>query len=244
LNERYTIARRLGGGGQATAYLARDLQNNSCDVVLKETILPVYADLHTRKQALEKFHEEAFALEKVKHPQIVKYLDSFVEDHRAYLVLHFIDGTTLRKTIEEHGPLAEDKALDYSKQMCEILRALHGLNPPLVHRDFTPDNMMVNKEGKLVLIDFAVAVQSQDSSSESAGKIAYMAPEQFKGSSSPQTDIYSFGCTMHYILTGEDPVPLTESHPGGKLGAVVAKATSQSANERYGSIRELDIALP
>lgn len=249
LNNRFKITRRLGGGGQATAYLAFD-QDQSSQVVLKETILPVYADLHTRKQSLEKFHQEAIALESVKHPQIVRYLDSFVEDHRAYLVLQYIEGTTLRRYINGRGPASQPDAIRMGLQMCEILSALHDLSTPLIHRDFTPDNLMINEEGKLVLIDFAVAVASQESSEEAAGKVAYMAPEQFKGSSTAQSDIYSCGCSLHYVLTGIDPVALSKCHPqklnpsvGAGLDAIIARSTSQTREERYQNIHELHAAL-
>jgi len=250
LNERYRCVKRLGGGGQATAYLATDLQEPSQSVVLKETILPVYADLHTRRKSLEKFHEEAFALESVKNAGIVRYLNSFVEDHRAYLVLEHIEGTTLRTKIQANGILSENAAVKYALSMCEILSVLHDKNPPLIHRDFTPDNLMLRANGALVLIDFAVAISSTEGGDEAAGKIAYMAPEQFKGSSTVLTDIYSAGCSIHYILTGQDPEPLTESHPkqivpslSDAIDRIIAKATCAEATNRYQSISELQKEL-
>ena len=249
LKDRFTIKKRLGGGGQATAYLAGDMQQ-LCPVVLKETILPVYADLHTRKQALEKFHAEALALASVKSPQIVKYLDSFVEDQRAYLVLQYIEGRTLRQEIQSKGALTGAEAVKAGRQMCAILSTLHSLNPPLIHRDFTPDNIMINADGKLVLIDFAVAVSTQESCQDAAGKVAYMAPEQFKGSSTVQNDIYSCGASLHYILTGKDPVALSECRPGSvnasidsRLDEIVARATNQLTEARYKNIQELESAL-
>ncbi len=250
LKDRFHILKRLGGGGQATAYLATDSKSPSEPIVLKETILPVYADLHTRKQALEKFHEEAVALDKVKHPQIVSYLDSFVEDHRAYLVLQFVEGRTLRQLIEDRGKLSQTETLNFAMQMCDILISLHSLTPSLIHRDFCPDNMIVNSQNNLVLIDFAVAVNTQESSSESAGKIAYMAPEQFKGMSTVQSDIYACGASVFYMLTGKDPVALSESHPrlsddsiDIKLDEIVARATSQTSENRFASIVETKSAF-
>jgi serine/threonine-protein kinase len=246
LNERYRCVKRLGGGGQATAYLATDLLEPAQSVVLKETILPVYADLHTRRKSLEKFHEEAVALESVKNNGIVRYLNSFVEDHRAYLVLEHIEGTTLRTKIEKSGTLGENEALKYALAMCEILAVLHDKNPPLIHRDFTPDNLMLRADGALVLIDFAVAICTTEGSDEAAGKIAYMAPEQFKGTSTVQADIYSAGCTIHFTLTGQDPEPLSESHPqhivktlSAEIDRIIAKATCADPSNRYQSVLEM-----
>ena len=193
LDSRYRVLKKLGAGGEGSVYLAEDSQSKE-NVVLKETILPVYADLIARKKALEAFHKEAFALESVKHPDIVKFLGSFVADHRAYLALAFIDGTTISETVSRQGPLAEDSVIKLAVQMCDVLSQLHGLTPPLVHRDFTPDNLIIKTDGGLMLFDFAVAVSADGESQDVAGKVSYMAPEQLKGKPNAQSDIYSLGC--------------------------------------------------
>lgn len=265
VNNRFTVKKRLGGGGQATAYLAFDSEKD-CNVVLKETILPVYADLPTRKQALAKFHEEALALESIKSPNIVKFIDSFVEDHRAYLVLEYIEGKTLRRFVEENSPMSEADAVSYGIQICRILEALHSLSPPLIHRDLTCDNLILTKEGKLVLIDFAVAVAASAANEvdgsqlkleagsgpemETAGKIAYMAPEQFRGSASEQTDIYSLACCLYYLLAGKDPLPLqvadlsaSRADLSSKLCGIVARGTSQLPDTRFRRAKDLAAEL-
>jgi tRNA A-37 threonylcarbamoyl transferase component Bud32 len=249
LNDRFRIERKIGGGGQGTAYLATDIKDSKY-VVLKETILPVYADLLTRKKALEDFHKEAFALETVKHPQIVEFLGSFIEDHRAYLVLAYIEGQTLRDLVFASGTLPESEVIKLALQMCVILKVLHEREPALVHRDFTPDNMLIDKNGKMVLIDFAVAIEHEHGSSEAAGKVAYMAPEQLRGISTSQTDIYSLGCALHFMLTGQDPVALTESHPSQikssvsqPMDALVGKATSSDASKRFSTVADVEKAL-
>src|SRR5581483_5192636 len=101
------------------------------------------------------------------------------------------------------------------QQMCEILAYLHGLEPPVVHRDFTPDNLMITDDGTLKLLDFNVAMSADNAatSSTAVGKHAYMAPEQFRGLPEPKSDIYSLGATLHFLLTGRDPEPISVSHP-------------------------------
>ena len=250
LNNRYEIIRILGAGGQGTVYLAADRQDNS-QVVLKETILPVYTDLMTRRQALESFHKEAFALESVKHSNIVKFLRlrNVVCDHRAYLVLEFIQGKTLSQTIKEQGALSAEQCVKYGVAMCDMLDVLHSLTPPLVHRDFTPDNLIVTDDGSLVLIDFAVAVAGDGESQDTAGKASYMAPEQFKGRPTVQSDIYSLGCTLFYALTAHPAEPLEEAHPilfndsvPLALSDVVARST-QSISDRTASAQLLKSEL-
>jgi hypothetical protein len=249
LDNRYRIIKRLGAGGQGTVYLSED-QGNKTEVVLKETVLPVFADIISRKQAIEDFHKEAFALESVQHPNIVKFIGSLVCDHRAYLVLEYIKGRTLQSRIESEGPCSSAQAVAFGKQMCDILLALHKLSPPLIHRDFTPDNLIINEDGKLVLLDFAVAVAGGRASTEVAGKASYMAPEQFKGSPTVQSDLYSAGCTVHYCLTGENPDPITECHPilinediPINLNDVVAHATKYDASLRFRDAGEFKEAL-
>jgi tRNA A-37 threonylcarbamoyl transferase component Bud32 len=257
LNERYRITRRLGAGGQGTVYLAQDTQNADENVVLKETILPVYADLLVRKQALASFHKEALSLESLSHEHIVKFKRSFVCDHRAYLVLQYIDGATLSQKIKKGGVLAPELAIKYASQITDILQALHQSSPPLVHRDLTPDNLMLKDDDNLVLIDFAIAVSSasklndgEESSSDVAGKAAYMAPEQFQGKPVIQSDIYSLGGVLFFMLTGDHPEPLTSSAPllinhsiSEDLNCLVMKTTSYQAKDRFASAADLKQAL-
>lgn len=249
LDSRYRIIKRLGAGGQGTVYLAHDSTEQK-ELVLKETILPVYADLISRRQAIEDFHKEALALESVKHPNIVRFIGSFVADHRAYLVLDYIQGCTLKETITAHGPLSQDRAIAFGIQMCDILSVLHSLSPPLIHRDFTPDNLIVDGDDQLILLDFAVAVAGDRAGTEVAGKAAYMSPEQFKGKPTIQSDVYSAGCTISFSLTGQHPDPLTESFPmllnndvSRELNDVVAKSTRYDVAERYSDVSALRSAL-
>lgn len=244
LDHRYKTIKRLGAGGQGTVYLAEDTQASAPanQVVLKETILPVYADLTARKRALEEFHKEAFALESASHPNIVKFLRSFVADHRAYLVLEYVNGSTLSEVIARQGSLTCAQAREFGLKMCDILQALHGLETPLIHRDFTPDNLMLAGNGELVLIDFAVSVAGEASGADVAGKASYMAPEQLKGKPTPQSDVYAMGCTIYYLLTGFHPEPLGEAHPilvndevSKEMNDFVARCTSQDQATRYES---------
>jgi len=106
---KYILDRKLGTGGQGSAYLAHDTAGKQ--VVLKEYILPVYVDTRVRRRALETFEHEAAMLSKLNNPAVVKLLDVFVEDHRGYLVLEFIDGINLRDYVVKNGPVPEQPSV-------------------------------------------------------------------------------------------------------------------------------------
>jgi serine/threonine-protein kinase len=175
--------------------------------------------------------------------------DFFIEDHRAYLVLEHIDGESLKQLVERIGPLKEHNVLQLAAQMCEILHYLHNLTPPLVHRDFTPDNLILRPDGKLKLIDFNVAQKMENESTFTGtivGKQSYLPPEQFRGAACPASDIYAFGCSLFYLLVGTDPEPITVSHPSKErtdvpkeLDDIVARATALEAEDRYATIDEV-----
>ncbi len=243
---RYHVIDSLGVGGQGYAYHTKDTDNKR-QVVLKEFILPVYVDVNVRKSALEQFENEARILRQLEHPQIVKLLDFFVEDHRAYLVLELIDGSSLRQIVERNGKLTEEQVRGLASQMCDLLAYLHSCSPPVVHRDFTPDNLILGKDGVLKLIDFNVAQEEAEATTTGTvvGKHAYLPPEQFRGMPVPQSDIYAFGATLQFLLTGEDPEPISVSKPqesradvSNGLNHIVERATALELEERYQSIGE------
>lgn len=244
---KYQIERALGVGGQGTAYLAYDVADENRDVVLKEFILPVYVDITVRRQALDKFEREAKILKQLDHQQIVKLVDFFVEDHRGYLVLEHIDGGSLRQLVEQRGKVSESEARSLAKQMCEILNYLHGLTPPVVHRDFTPDNLILRKDGTLKLVDFNVAQQTESTATGTVvGKHAYLPPEQFRGMPTTQSDIYAMGATLYYLVTAQDPEPISEAHPrevethiSQDFDRIVGQATAIDPELRYKTAADL-----
>lgn len=244
---RYEVQRTLGVGGQGQAYIALDKVSGRT-TVLKEFILPVYVDVNVRRGALEQFENEARVLRQLDHPKIVKMLDFFVEDHRAYLVLEHIHGGSLREIVKNHGRLLEKQVRMLAVQMCEILAYLHGLNPPVVHRDFTPDNLILSVDGTLKLIESNVARQEVESTTSGTvvGKHAYIPPEQFRGMPETQSDIYAMGATLFFLLTGQDPEPISVSHPRNvcadvseSLNEIVQRATALELDKRYKVVSDL-----
>lgn len=241
----YTIVEQLGVGGQGTAYLSRT--EDGSQVVLKEFILPVYVDINVRRQALERMQNEVQMLKKLDNDRIVKLKDFFIEDHRGYLVLELIDGDSLRTIVNREGKMSEAAVVSLMLQMCDMLEYLHSLSPPVVHRDFTPDNLILGSDGVLKLVDFNVAQQKDVTATGTVvGKHAYIPPEQFRGKPNSQSDLYAMGATVYFLLAGEDPEPITSSHPkeavasvSGGLDIIVARATALDTNYRYKLAEEI-----
>lgn len=247
-DKKYKIERTIGAGGQATAYEASVAHvSDKFRVVLKEFVLPAQAGIKVRKRVLENIQKEATLLKKLTHPNIVKLLDFFVEDQRAYLVLEHINGVTLKQRIEDGGALTDAQAAPLAITMCQILEYLHSSKPPVVHRDFTPDNLMLVGGTSIKLIDFNVAQQLEANSTKTVvGKHAYIPPEQFRGQATEQSDIYALGATLAFLLTGVEPTPILQSHPqkinagvSSELNAIVAKATTLEASGRYANAAEM-----
>jgi hypothetical protein len=242
---KYTIKEKIATGGQAKIYSAVDSETNQ-PVAVKELVLPIHAGAQVRNRAFGNVKNEAMMLGTLSHPGIVKLLDNFVEDHRAYLVLEHISGRTLRKTVQEDGPFATDEIVPIAMQICDVLQYLHSQSPPVVHRDLTPDNLMLSDgDAKRVrLLDFNVAQQLESNSTKTVvGKHNYMAPEQFKGKPCTQSDLYSLGCTLFFLCTGADPLPLSASRPSSRCPSVPAaiddlifKLTQPKLEDRYTEI--------
>lgn len=253
---RFKIVRQLAAGGQGTAYLAEDNEEAGRQIVLKEYILPVYVDGKSKRNALESLEHQATILRSLNHNNIVKLTGFFVEDHRAYLVEEFIRGESLRASVVKNGPAPPLIAARLGLVMADILMYLHSRKPPVVHRDFTPDNLLYDQEGHLKLIDFTVAQRGESGTGNTVvGKQAYLPPEQFRGRATTQSDIYAMGATLYYLLTGQDPEPLSQARLTGREGqfgdgevaevldAILARATALELSERYQRADEIKSEL-
>lgn len=247
----YTVIRRAGIGGHGTVYFATSKKHSNQIVVLKEFVLPIYPDIRVRKSAAERFQAEANMLSSLNHPQIARFIELFIEDHRAYLVMELVEGETLKDLVAAQGPLPEAEVVRLALQICEIMKYLHEQEPPIIHRDLTPDNVMLAEDGLIKLIDFSVAEEVTSGVTGSVvGKPNYISPEQFRGKPTTASDIYSFGATLYYLLTGTDPPPITALHPqrtndklSDALDSIIAKCTQLKVDDRYISFTDVLVAL-
>ncbi len=254
LSESYKIERMLSGGGQGTAYLAStlataDLPHMPPYVVIKELILP--ANDRGMQKATDNLVKEVAILRRISHPRIVRLYDFFIEDMRGYLVVEFIDGITLRQMVLQDGALQEGLVAKIGASLCEALSYLHKLSPPIIHGDVTPENIMIEKSGEIKLMDFDASQElTRNKTNTVVGKHAYMSPEQFKGILSEASDIYALGCTLHFLLTGVDPEPISESCPAKivptlseKINEIVSRATKLDREARFSDLNEMRVQL-
>jgi tRNA A-37 threonylcarbamoyl transferase component Bud32 len=237
-NGRYRVACQLAFGGFAAVYLAENERKR--EVVLKEICVSHLNNRQTEESVLAHAKRESEILARLSHPQICALLDTFTEKGRNYLVLERISGKNLRQIVREGGALPEDEVVGLTLQMLDILEYLGRQSPPVVHRDFTPENLVLRHDHKVVLIDFnAAADYISNVTGTLVGKHAYVTPEQLRGKAEPRSDLYGLGCTMYFLLTGKDPEPLTVSEPikqrvkvKPELNALIARLTQLDAADR------------
>lgn len=233
-NGSLTVLRPLALGGLSAVYLAQ-LDNNLL-VVLKESVVPEDSKEELKTKAREMFKREANLLMKLKHPAVVSVLDYFVENGRSYLLLDYVSGQDLRQYIKQNGRLREALVVEWAAQIATIVDYLHSQDPPVIHRDLTPDNFVIRPDGTIVVIDFGAANDFIGNATGTfVGKQSYIAPEQFRGKACLQSDIYAFGGTLYYLLTGEEPEALSQSEPGEKV------EISSLLNDLVKSCTELEV---
>lgn len=126
--------------------------------------------------------------------------------------MDYASGQSLRDLVSECGPQTYAQTRALLEQMAEVLDYLHSQAPSVVHQDFTPDNIIVCPDGTIRVIDFSVARQSfSHKTATVVGKQAFIAPEQFRGTPTAQSDLYSLGATIYFVLTGSEPTPISQS---------------------------------
>ncbi len=239
------VVRQLALGGLSAIYLCQ-LQDQKL-VVLKEAVVPEDCAENVREKARELFSREAELLSKLSHPSIVNVLDSFVDSGRSYMLLDYVAGQDLRQYVRQNGVPGETMVIDWSIQIANIMKHLHEQDPAIIHRDLTPDNLVLRDDGLIVLIDFGAANEFISKATGTfVGKQSFIAPEQFRGKAVVQSDIYAFGCTLFFLLTGREPEALATSIPkefnanvSDELNEVVVSCTQMEAADRFQSAAQL-----
>ncbi len=221
LKQRYKIVTMVGKGGMGAVYKAEDIQFGNRLVALKE-MSQSNLDQQEAKNVAEQFKQEAYMLAHLKHPNLPSIYDYFGEHGRWYLVMDFIEGTTLDARLDKmpgHA-LSVAETIEIGIQLAKVLGYLHSRPSPIIFRDLKPLNIMVTPEDNIYLIDFGIARLFKTGKAKDT--IAYVspgyaAPEQFgRTQTSPQSDIYSLGATLHQLLSGHEPnsnVPLFAFRP-------------------------------
>ncbi|MGH9388458.1 MAG: serine/threonine-protein kinase, partial [Vicinamibacteria bacterium] len=195
LGERYQIREVLGRGGMGEVFRAFDLKLR-VDVALKS----VRPELTSNEKARELLRQEVRSAREVMSPNVCRIFDLVVEEGRELVSMEYIDGTTLAETLRERGPLELREAREIAAQFLSGLEAIHEAG--LVHRDFKPENVMLTRAGRVVVMDFGLAKSLAEAKSRTiAGTPAYMSPEQSRGESvDARSDVFSAGVVLSEML--------------------------------------------
>ncbi|EGK88683.1 serine/threonine protein kinase [Microcoleus vaginatus PCC 9802] len=223
--EKYRIIGKLGQGGVGITYAAVDLNSNQ-KVALKALSLR----LTTEWKKVELFEREAKTLSGLNHPGIPRYIDYFQvdtdQDRCFYIAQQLAPGKSLAQLIENGWKPNEAQVRHIACQLLEILVYLQSLLPATIHRDIKPQNIILQKNGRVFLVDFG-AVQNTyhhtvTGGSTVVGTYGYMAPEQFRGKAVLSTDLYGLGTTLLFLLTQKFPSDLPRQKQKIKFRARVS----------------------
>lgn len=203
---RYKVDSRIARGGMATVYLATDRRLDR-EVALK-VMHPHLADGASGADFVSRFRREARAAARLTHPGLVAVYDQGVDGETSYLTMEYVDGTNLRRRMEDEGPLTVRDALSIVDHVLDALAAAHRQS--LVHRDIKPENILLAADGRVKVADFGLARAVTEVTSTTTGTIlgtvAYLSPELIAtGDCDTRTDIYAVGIMAYEMLTGTQP---------------------------------------
>ena len=213
IQNRYHLRHVLGRGGSGITYEAEDASTGH-HVALKELSLKGLSDW----KKLELFEREGQVLADLDHPAIPKYVDYFqidTADNRFFYIAQTLaEGKSLADLVAAKERFTEAEARRIGLEVLLVLQYLHGLNPPIIHRDIKPQNIIRRSDGQICLVDFgAVQTVYRETvafGSTVVGTYGYMPPEQFRGQAYPTTDLYGLGATLLHLLTHRDPAELPQ----------------------------------
>jgi beta-lactam-binding protein with PASTA domain/tRNA A-37 threonylcarbamoyl transferase component Bud32 len=199
---RYRVLHRVGSGGMAEVYCAQDLQLGR-----KVALKVLYRRFAEDQEFVERFRREASSAAGLQHQHVVSVYDRGEYDGTYYIAMEYLDGRSLKTIIREEAPLAPDRAIDLTIQVLRAARFAHRRG--IIHRDFKPQNVIVDAEGRAKVTDFGIARAGASDMTQTGsimGTAQYLSPEQAQGESvSAASDLYSIGIILYEMLTGRVP---------------------------------------
>ncbi len=258
LGNRYEIIKKVGDGGMAYVYQAKDKTLNR--IVALKVLRPEFID---DEEFLRKFKREAESVANLSHQNIVNVFDVGEDKKVNYIVMEYVEGKNLKEIIKQEGILDEYTALDITKQIASALSQAHRRG--IIHRDIKPHNILISNEDRIVKVaDFGIAKAVSNSTMTNVGNIIgsvhYFSPEQAKGKPvSNNADLYSLGIVLYEMLTGrvpfrgDSPVSIALQHINDEIEftdeektripqsvrTIIKKLTEKSPSNRYQSAEDL-----
>ncbi len=204
----YRILHKLGSGGMGVVYAATSVATER-PAALK--VLP--RSMTIDEIFVQRFMREGRLASRVDHPNVVRIYDAGREDETYFIAMELVEGKTVAQ-IRDEGPMELKLALGITRQIGSALEALKLAG--IIHRDIKPENIIVTPDGAAKLMDFGIARDITASSRMTdsgigVGSVLYASPEQIRGEGDFRSDIYSLGCTLFFMLTGQDPFDPTKS---------------------------------
>ncbi len=261
LGNRYEIKKLIGEGGMALVYLAQDILLDR-PVAIKVLRLEYSSD----QEFLERFQREAKSAAKLCHPNVVNIYDVGQTNSTYYIVMEYVEGTSLKDLIKKEGMLSVELTLKIAMQISSALN--HAHNNLIVHRDIKPHNIMITKDYRVKVMDFGIARAISSATITRTGvvlgSVHYFSPEQATGKEvTSSSDLYSLGIVIYEMLTGKVPFegdtpvgiayqhvqaeipPLEEKRPDLPISVIniVTKALAKKAEDRFQNAYEMEQAL-
>ncbi|MDQ3962630.1 MAG: Stk1 family PASTA domain-containing Ser/Thr kinase [Actinomycetota bacterium] len=257
---RYAVLERVGGGGMAEVYRARD------DLLGREVAIKVLHERFSKDRSfVERFRREAQSAANLNHPNVVSLYDYGSDDDTYFIVMEYIDGRSLADIISAEGPLLPERAAEIASDVAKALDRAHSGG--LVHRDIKPSNIMITNSGQTKVTDFGIAralggngEQTMTQTGMVIGTASYLAPEQAQGNPvDGRSDVYALGVVLFEMLTGDPPftgeTPLAIAYKHVRenpdapsvrnadvpqaLDSVTLKALAKNPDNRYASATEM-----
>ncbi len=261
LKGRYVVQKSLGEGGFGRVFLA--LHEG---LKRKDVIKLLGADQSRSEDIKRRFLQEAQAIAKLSHPNIIEIKDVAEFEGRPYYIMSYREGGSLEDLLQKEKKLSPERAIELCKGILSALSEIHAKG--IIHRDIKPDNVLIGDKGEAILIDFGIARVEEDSTLKpktgtgmTIGTVTYMSPEQLEGKSiDSRSDLYSTGILLYELLVGEPPFQgslpslilkhTTEEVPGitdklnnhkfaPNLEYVIKKACEKKAEDRFGNALEM-----
>ena len=254
----FQIVEELGSGGMGTVYKAKDVRLNRY-VAIKA----LHSHVTNHSDAYKRFQNEAMISAQINNPHVTTLFDFVDHNGRSYIIMEYVDGSTLEDLLKSQGPIPENKCIDLAIQMLKGISEAHQLN--ILHRDLKPANIIVNKKGNVKIMDFGIARISSATRITAQNKVIgtaeYIAPEIYLGKEPTKvSDLYSIGIILYELLSGKvlfkadseasliyqvvntkPKIKLTGA--SSKIESVVKKLTDKNPKKRYRSAQELITVL-